>query len=235
MRPATVRTRIAYTLFIALLGVFTIATGAEAQRENKDATIGLYLLEGTVRCNQIEPLACNDESIVVEGNLFTPYYAVLCVFNGDAEKGVQGLSCGIDYDGVGGSGVEMWGWTVCADGLEFPYRDIWPDAGGGNRITWASCQQEEPGGGGTGVTAVVGFFYVTAYSPDRLSVITNNVDSGPELQVGACDNATSDLLITQAGWVGFSSDGEEKGELPCLDREVSDTTWGDVKNKYGGR
>jgi len=237
MRPANIRHRF-LCLFLILFGVALVVPSAFAQAlANRGMSIGMVLIEksGVLRCNNIEPPACDDEGIVVTGTLFAPYYAILCVFNGDQENGVAGLSCGLEYNSGTSSGVEMWGWTMCADGLEFP-NARWPEAGGGNILTWNECQQEEPGGVGTGVTAVAGFFYITAYSPDRFEIIENRgLFSGPELLVADCSAAETDIPREAAGWLGFSDDDSEKGELPCLEFEVSETTWGDVKNKYGGR
>ena len=102
--------------------------------------------------------------------------------------GIGALSCGIRYDNgaeggetmTNGIGVDLYEWTLCASGLEFPNcitgspADEWPASGGGNRITWdasADCQTTEFGG--DGIHAVAGFFYVYAYSPDLFEIIVN--------------------------------------------------------------
>ena len=84
------------------------------------------------------------------GQVGVRYYAYLIVANVGAvawnDPGVGGISCGIEYDSAQGSGVDVFGWYLCAD-LEFTSRGDngeWPAAGGGNRMTWVmtlNCQQ----------------------------------------------------------------------------------------------
>ena len=199
----------------------------------RDVTIGLYLTDARGTCTAINPVGCTEEAQVT-GALFTPYYAVLAVFNGDPDLGIAGVSCGIDYDGGVGSGVDVVEWTLCTDGLQFP-NGGWPEPGAGNRITWNNvegCQTNEPDG--DGVTAIAGFFYVIAYSDDRMSVIENRrLDSGPEFVVTECNPPVEFPLDPEnrAGWLGFSDSGGEEGKLPCV--EKSATTWGRIKNTYG--
>jgi hypothetical protein len=109
----------------------------------------------------------------------------------------------------------------------------------GNVITWngtEGCQLTVPGDVANGVTAVVGFFTVTAYNTDRLSVVphTQFLSHVPTFLVANCNNAEFNLDPTkQAGSVGFSSDGSEKGTLPCIRYVKEDTTWGRIKSTYG--
>jgi len=218
-----------------------LAPQARAQVQNSgnaDASISLYLLPGTtsLQCSSIDLPDCENDVLQGEGDLFTPYYAVLAVFNADGDEGIRGLSCGIDYNPTSGQGVDLIGslWTLCTDGLEFSNGN-WPNSGAGNRITWTTCQNEEPGGKGTGVTAIAGFFYVSAYSNDTFRVTTNNGVAYPEFEVGDCNAQVTTLSYpAQAGWVGFSDDGSVKGNVQC-GKPKEDTTWGDVKARYGNR
>ena len=135
----------------------------------------------------MEPPDCEDGPLVT-GELFVGYHAVLCVFNGDSEEGVAGLQCSLDYDGGSGSGVEIDRWVNCAT-FEIP-QDNWPNPSAGNRITWDrvdNCQKSEPGGAGNGVTAVAGFFYLTAYSPDRMSIKEWSGQGETTLKIAKCD------------------------------------------------
>jgi len=236
MHPRTLSVLLVASLLAspAVLGVSGIAFAQ--QDGNKDASISLYLVPkaGRLACSSIDPPDCENDVLLGEGELFTTYYAILAVFNGDGEEGVQGLSCGIEYNGIPSQGVEIFDWRLCTDGLEFSNAN-WPASGGGNRITWTTCQNEEPGGTGTGVTAIAGFFEVSAYSEDTFKVIENrSLGSGPELAVGACDYSQVFLNVNQAGWVGFSDDGSVKGNVLC-GKPKEDATWGDVKARYGGR
>ena len=100
----------------------------------------------------------------------------------DPTEGVGAVSFGIDYDGRYGQGTgidpQYVSFVMCADGLTFPnnggFGDF-PAPKGGARITWNlpnSCQREVIGS--HGVHAVIGAFYVYAYSPDLLRVTPNN-------------------------------------------------------------
>ena len=58
---------------------------------------------------------------------------------------------GIEYDGDLGEGVDVLDWHLCADGLENPNAGPggeWPASGGGNVITWLTCQDERLGNDG---------------------------------------------------------------------------------------
>jgi len=227
----------------ALLALLTIAALALAPpaafSDPEDATIGFYLTDATGRCSSLEPPSCATEDVQVSGTLLTPYYAVLCIFNADPDSGVGGVSCGIRYDGGSSSGVDIWGWTRCADGLEFP-TDNWPNSGTGTRITWLTCQLDAPDGFEGGVTAVAGYFYITAYSPDQLEVTPNNqLTSGPELRVLHCGGGGTGAEVSipedQTGSLGFSDDESEKGELPCIKIIREESTWGAIKSLYDNR
>jgi hypothetical protein len=204
--------------------------------ENKDASISLYLVpqSGPLQCAAIDPPDCENDELLGEGSLYTSYYAILAVFNANGEAGIKGLSCGLEYNNTPSQGVDVWSWTRCTDGLEFDNHN-WPASGGGNRITWNTCQNEEPGGAGSGVTAIVGFFYLSAYSDDTFRVVQNTFDAGapPELVVASCEGAESYLNYpNQAGWVGFSDDGSVKGNVQC-GKPKEDATWGEVKTRWG--
>ena len=121
----------------------------------------------------------------------------LVVANGDPFSGLNGLSCGIDYAGSPGSetGIGIFSWTLCSDGLDFmsggPNGD-WPQAGGGIRITWSTCQTTEVGL--EGVHAVAGAFYVYSYGSDVLAITENKtLLSGDELLISDCAGGVSTI------------------------------------------
>jgi len=202
--------------------------------ENEDATVGLWLQDvSRDRCDVRAP-DCEDEDIQLEGELFFPYYAYLCVFNGESGNGIAGVDLGIRYDGSSNSGVDVFLWTKCT-AQEFPSTG-WPQSGGGNVIIWDfinDCQRDEPGGFGEGVSAIAGFFYITAYSDDLLEVIPRP-NSG-FLKVANCEAAESVLRTDQGGALGFSEDGSIQGRRGCFAPEVLESTWGDIKQQYGNR
>lgn len=221
--------------FLFLAAMVWLVPGQGLARHTRDASIGLYLVPAQGTCAQL-PLEGCVEDIKLSGEVTLDYYAILAVFNGDPEEGFAGVSCGIDYDGVTNSGVDVFDWNVCANGLQFPNGN-WPEPGGGNRITWLNdgegCQTTEPTG--DGVTAMAGYFFVHAYSPDRMSVTENVFSNGKrELAVSECIPPVRYLLDpeTRAGHVEFSDDGSEPGHLPCVDAPEN-TTWGRIKNTYG--
>lgn len=225
-----VRPALAFLLFTA--AIFLHPSLCLAQR-NRDASIGIILKDaGAVpRCSDLRPISCSDPTAKITGGL-QDYYAILCVFNGDPELGIQGLVFGLDYDGSSQSGVDITSWTLCAD-LEFP-QDEWPNSDSGTVITWGDCEKTVPGDDLDGVTAIAGFFTVTAYSTDRLKIVPRpGSGQGVDLKVADCDAAEYVLNPNeQAGWVGFSSDLSEKGNIPCV-HHVGKTTWGVIKSTYG--
>lgn len=247
MNMATLRWRIALCLLM-LPFLLVLFPGRSAAQRTKDVTVGFVLQDrsGSLACNTIEPLACSDRNAVVSGKLLQEYYAIACVFNGapkdldPADYGVAGVKFGIDYDGGNQSGVDILSWSSCADGLEFP-SDNWPDAESGTVITWNvdretgdGCQDNVPGEAEDGVTAIIGYFTVMAYSTDRLEVIEHREVEVPVLSVATCPSGIEYTIDPheQAGSLGFSSDLSEKGNIPCLHR-VGETTWGKIKSTYG--
>jgi hypothetical protein len=220
------KTALYVSLTLALMGAVMRPSPGLAQIDpNRDASVGLYIVDAGTPCQNVPKFGC-DGSPTVKGDLNTPYYVYLAVFNGDPEVGIAGLSCGIDY--ASGSTV-VHAWQLCTHGLEFP-SDGWPAPGGGNKMTFnpqTECQTDEPGG--NGVTAVFGYFYVTAYGADQIHIVNNRSAQHPELAITQCDPPATTLLDYQerGGYVGF---GGEDGKLPCV--EKTDTTWGRLKSTY---
>jgi hypothetical protein len=155
--------------------------------------------------------------------------------------GIAGVSCGISYNATVGAGVDVLGWTLCAD-LEFTNagpNGEWPASRGGSRINWVSttnCQRTviNP----DGVHAIAGAFYVYAYSMDTFLVTANpNVAIPYELAVADCAASVTylregDLHLPAANaWLGFGDIGYD----PCAGATpipVRRTTWGGIKTKY---
>jgi hypothetical protein len=203
------------------------------------------------------PLSCFNYSVSCEPMGAGEVYLVI----GKAgTEGVSAVSFGISYSGSSHVGIDpAWvTWTPCADGLQFPNSDgvhgDFPQPGGGIRITWslaggcpAATQQVI---GTDGAHAVVGVFYVYAYSSDIFRVTPNqNQDGGPELAIANCAGVTTDLLqiwgpqiaSTLVGQVGFNQTGWNPcGNGPCdpcpqsapCVTPITPTTWGKVKAKY---
>ena len=241
----------AKTLAILLPALVLLAAVSPAlAQDHRDASVGFYLEEANKYpvCSKIEPPSCADGTVPLNGELYVGYYAFLCVFNANAQLGIAGLQCAIEFDDARRSGVDIDSWTSCANGLDIPHDGWGQISGDGNTITWnlssGGCQRDEPGGFGSGVTAVAGFFYLTAYSEDLLKVVPwRGTDSGsvaPALKVIDCGDgetrgAETTLANDHGGSLGFSDDGSVVGNLPCVQRVQEETTWGGVKDLYNNR
>jgi hypothetical protein len=117
--------------------------------------------------------------------------------------------------------------------MEFPTAgpNQWPRPGGGNMITWDTttrCQSSQ--------MAVAGYFYLAAYSADRLSVIPRPVDG--RATVANCQAYETVLSDSELGYVSFSSTAGTAGCNPCTADcrgrtiPVIPTTWGGIKALY---
>jgi hypothetical protein len=154
------------------------------------------------------------------------YNAYVLVHPGDETNGLgefaglAGTQFGIEY----GSGIEIFGWTLCA-ALEFPMPSpTWPASGGGNLITWDpnnNCQRVE--------TSVAGFFYMGAYQPTDMQLTVRPVDS--LAKVADCSASEFELV---EGDLGMASFGGGPGLNPCAEgTPVQATTWSGVKTLLG--
>lgn len=242
-RPHRPLKRLVAVLPLALFALALAPLGVFAQ-DNRDAAIGLYIKEKGARlsCSRITPLSCGDSEAVTSGELYVEYVAYLGVFNADAQLGVAGLECSLRYDDASRSGVDIDSWTLCAD-IDYP-QDGWPGTSGdGNRIVWLTttgCEREEPAGIGTGVSAIAGFFTMTAYSEDKLQITPWKAPSGsiyvPTCRIADCNGKSNyDIAPENQGYLAFSDDGSAKGHLPCTQRIQEKTTWGTVKELYNDR
>jgi hypothetical protein len=234
--------------FLTILTLIPVVPVSAQQRSN--ASIGFFLQEASspsLACRDIQPIGCSDQNAVVTGSLQKDYFAIACVFGGQPKDfnpqdyGISGVQFAIDYDGGSQSGVDIYSWNVCADGLDVP-TDNWPAPRTGDIVTWIvdretgdGCQENVPGTAEDGVTAIIGYFYLTAYSTDRLAVISDRRPD-PHLAITTCPTGYTYELdpSEQAGNVGFSSDLTEKGNIPCV-HHVDKKTWGQIKSTYGGR
>ena len=156
-------------------------------------------------------------------------------FNG----GVAGAQFGIDYNGNDGQGVDVGTWTLCAEqGLEFPNagpRGDFPQAGGGNLVTWAVCQEVRIGN--EGIHTVIGVFQVYAYTDDKMRLTPNrNLQTGSAFKLANCAAVESTYVdsLDRLGIVGF---GGATGCNPCTNAPcivpTYPVTWGKIKSLYG--
>jgi hypothetical protein len=137
------------------------------------------------------------------------YYGYVLITDFDLNQGLAGVQFGISYDDSAKHGVDILSWQSCAL-YEWPM-DGWPASETGNLLTWnqaEDCQEVAP--------LSVGFFYLTAYSPDRLKLIPRPVDSMACVAVcGLTASKTKELVDVlkpeSLGWVDF---GEGSGYNP---------------------
>lgn len=245
MNTGTLSSR--FALPIALAAVFALMSlpgNVLAQGPNEYAKIVTHLVT-TAQAGR-NPCASSKATpkcseMVTKGTLFPEtYYAFICVTDGDRSVGIAGMQFGIEYNSATNQGVDIWEWTMCA-ALEFPQpAPPWPSSRGGNLITWDganACERDEPGGSGTGVTAVAGYFYMTAYTPDVLKITVRPVDG--LAKVADCEAFESILEGPGApvfpkshlGFASFSEGATVAGYNPCgIAKPVQDATWGEVKN-----
>jgi hypothetical protein len=197
-----------------LLGLF-LGTGRAGPNANAKILVHLAPPVAKNACTQPEATpGCFQ--IVVQGSLYpAAYFAHVLVTDGNALAGIGMVQFGIDYDGANLSGVDIYRWQLCGS-LEFPGVG-WPAPGSGNLVTWdpaTRCQRFEPDGPGTGVVATAGYFYLAAYTPDRLAITVRPYDG--KASVSACSGEEDILYFPpHLGYAGFG----EPGFNPCLINE----------------
>ncbi|NNF07375.1 MAG: choice-of-anchor D domain-containing protein [Candidatus Eisenbacteria bacterium] len=131
------------------------------------------------------------------------------------DEGIGGAEFGLNYNGTPGQGVDVFAWTSCAD-LAFPSA-TWPDPSGGITLTFdpANNCQNAPISGFESENghAVLGVLYVYAYDDDQLQITGRNNIPLPLPKLADCLSVEADVLLADAGAVGFG----EPGCNPCLE------------------
>jgi hypothetical protein len=201
---------LALTLLALLSGSLQSPAGAGP---NSNAKLILHIVPAVKKT----PVGCGNAlpkeptGVVTAGNVDPQgYYVYVLVTGYDVRRGLSGVQFGISYDDSLKSGVDVLSWQSCAL-YEWPM-DSWPDADTGNLLTWnqaEDCQEKMP--------LPVGFFYVVAYSPDRLKIIPRPVDGLTRVAVCGIESGmketdlVDDLVPENLGWVDF---GGGKGYNP---------------------
>ncbi len=234
---------------LALIGVSSVSAWAGT---NPNAVFALHAKAHTTKpvsiCttrspNSGTPIPCT--SYVTQWPLATSADVYLVVARGDSVTGIVGASCGVQYNQAVGMGVDMHGWTLCADleSISAGPNGGWPNSGGGNRMTWvASTNCQRTVAGDQGVHAVAGAFYVYAYGTDVLNLTENKNVAFPELAVANCSGHTDHLPWARVAFVTFSAGGVLEGCNPCTEPNAScerpvpalPTTWSNLKQRFGG-
>ena len=221
------------------------ASGASAGLGDQDLVkVGLHLTPKPTKgtpCGTAPAggFACDSpvnqtSALVVDGAVGVSYYMYMVLLDINTGPGVAGVALGINYNGAGSAGVDLFGAETCSD-IEFPDGN-WPDNPPcGNTITWSSaanCQQtvdpSDPQGEGY---AIAYGFYAYAYSPDTFEIIKRPV-AVPDFKVSDCTSAESNPVFPEAaGKAGFGQPGYQ----PCVAVvPVEESTWGNIKRQFGG-
>jgi hypothetical protein len=224
---------------LAGIATVTLATGAHAAG-NLTAKIMLHAQTTTTKnpCTRAAnvPASCSGYDVGVSNQPLAPTYrfVYLLVTNGSQTEGVAGVQCGINYNNAEFVGVDVFSWALCAT-LEFSSTG-WPQAGGGNLITWDATTRCQTSGNPTiGAVAVAGYFYAGAYSSDVMRVTPRPVDA--LAKVANCGSVEDNIYTgsdsqTFLGAVGFGPGTQ--GINPCgrtlPPLPVANTTWSAVKS-----
>jgi hypothetical protein len=155
---------------------------------------------------------CRDADVA--GTVGVPHFVYLLGTPGTGGT-LSAVEVGVTYqdgepnDRLDGAGIDIFSWTRCAT-LDFlsPAPRTWPAPAGGNLIVFdalLACQEGE--------TAVFGYFYLTAYAPDALHLISRP-QSG-QAAIVDCSSVETTLEDADLGSVRFSNSGGESGCNPC--------------------
>jgi hypothetical protein len=201
---------LALALFLALGPLLSTPLSAGP---NANAKMILHIVPAVkktpVGCGNVLPK--EPTGVTTAGNVDPQgYYAYVLVADYDVRRGMAGTQFGISYNDSAEAGIDILSWQSCAL-YEWPM-DSWPASETGNLLTWnqaEDCQEKMP--------LPVGFFYVIAYSPDRLKIIPRPVDGLTRVAVCGIESGmketdmVDDLVPENLGWVDF---GGGKGYNP---------------------
>ncbi len=193
------------SLCLALLIGSSLTVGPARAGINPDGKLVLHLVPVKKRPKQLG--ICDrhgvekPSDVVTKGELDQRYLAYVLITDFDTEVGITGAQFGVSYNGAEKEGVDIVYWQNCTL-YEWPMDD-WPGPETGNLLTWNQnddCQTAEP--------LVVGMFYLTAYSPDRLKIIPRPVDDMARLAACGVNSINSaekldTLKPENLGWVDF--------------------------------
>jgi hypothetical protein len=202
-------------IFVTLLTFLGAASALAAG--NSEAKLMLHALSITTKnpCTRVAnlPATCTGYQV---GNLplYPPtLFVYALVVNGSRTEGMAGASFGINYDGALLSGVDIYGWYLCADS-DLPTPG-WPATGTGNTISFTPARCQTGGNTAVGGVATLGYFYCGAYTSDMMRVTTHPETNGASVTscAGAIDYVLdSDASCTHLGALGF---GTRTGINPC--------------------
>ena len=195
-------------------------------------------------------------------NGFPGLHVYVVAVQGSPEKGILGVSFGIDYNPalIGGPGNFLT-FTSCTDGTVLPHsgpNGDFPEPESGICVSWSTCQNTLSPSGNGGVHTSIGAFYMYVYSAGSFS-ITPAKNPTDEISVTDCTYNTINLLdyydpalwphlsgrVDFGGGSGYTPCGHHphlKGEESAVSPRSSSgfcgltptvkTTWGVIKDLY---
>jgi len=223
------------TVSLLVLSLGLLARSGPAVAQDLAPVVALHVTSPSKNpCFNYTPPADPCSQYATTGPLNTAQFVYLIVARTSTVDGLAGFSCSLDYDIVPGSGIDLIGWSSCPTSISTGWTG---PITGGNRMVWsptAECQTTDVGGEGGHTMA--GHFYVYAYGEDVLSIVPNQVQSGPELAGVDCARRPVPIGYPRnAASVAFTADPvANPGFNPCAsDVAISSIT--DVSNDQGKR
>lgn len=209
----------------ALVAALALVAGPASAGLNSNAKIFVHLGPVVAKnaCTQV-PADCRDATVM--GSPASFYHAYICVGNQSDSVGVAGVQFGLTFNDSPSQGVDIFSWTRCAT-LDFPMPNFPFLTNSGNLVTWDRINDCQIGP----ASAVAGFLYLGAYTPDRLAIVPRPVDG--TAKVADCNSAEEDLTGQIPSALGFADFGTGPGYNPCSTIvPVEAATWSGVKSLF---
>jgi hypothetical protein len=159
-------------LTLGLLGLAVLFPRPAAAGGNPNAKIILHLVPWNNRHTCTAGELKNPAQVVTKGDLFPARYAAYALIaDGNPGQGISGVQFGISFNDTLKKGVDIIDWQECSL-FNWPMPG-WPvETATGNLLTWNVVTDCDSSG-----FRVAGFFYLTAYSPDRLRIVPRPADN----------------------------------------------------------
>jgi hypothetical protein len=206
-RTASWTRKAAAAVFLALS---ILVPGSVLAGKNPNAKLILHLspysTKNTCTTGRVE----NPAVVVTKGNLYPAKYTAYILVVDGSHAGISGCQFGIAFNDTLKKGVDILDWQECSL-FNWPMQG-WPtESRTGNLLTWNQDTDCDT----TGIR-VGGYFYLTAYSPDRLYLTARPVDN--KAAVADCGVTTSsrgeviDFIAPEN--LGFADFGGGEGYNP---------------------
>lgn len=200
--------------FVVLLAVLVPSVASAVPYDgNPKIILHSMSVSGKNVCGRAQLGDC--QTATTAGTVGTPRFVYLLGVRGHLPS-ISAVECGLIYqDGnpsgqSDGVGIDIFSWTRCGS-LDYasPPPRAWPAPGGGNLIVHDSVQSCQ-----TGETAVMGYFYMTAYSPDALHIVAR--PSTDRAGVTDCGALETPVAGRDLGSIRFTASGGDNGCNPCV-------------------